>query len=358
MKTARSMFLAGVLFTQAFSLSAMDDATTLFKKTVATGEFSRLLDFCAANPGLVVRQASLVDGKWQLQLFGEKIDLSTLAASPGVDGVTVNLAAAQNGELTLKQTLPALEDFAVSARTPLANQDFLAHMPALKTLHLSYGGHETTRPGSTPQPLPGIADCRQLETLYVFGLVDAVSFAKGLPLRELSTGMTMVSDLSPVAEAPLTLLHLNSEWNVKTLPEPNAWKLVNLRLVDTALKQLPRIDYSALTHVALAGDPFADLSPLKDAPLEMLDLGFRFSWNGDISPLEGKKIKTLMIAVSPTGWSALAASLNTMEWEELTLMVGESFDLSLLKPKRPGMKVVLKFPVSLAPPAGGARVRE
>jgi Leucine-rich repeat (LRR) protein len=144
-----------------------------------------------------------------------------------------------------------------------------------------------------------------------------LSALRGLPISKLFIGSTPVSDLSPLAGMPLEELEAQYT-NVSDLSPLRGMKLRRLNLARTRVKDISPLagmpirslvleglglsDLSVLkgmplnTLSVLSNRGVTDLSPVSDAPLEYLIMGF--TGVSDIRPLQRMPLKTLAMDFS------------------------------------------------------------
>ncbi|MEI7931886.1 MAG: hypothetical protein WCI21_02365, partial [Alphaproteobacteria bacterium] len=186
--------------------------------------------------------------------------------------------------------------------------------------------------------------------------------AQRLTVREdgrlaLDLGNTKVTDLSPLAGAPLATLNLNGSTELTDLSPLAGLALIELQLYGTRVTDLtPLREMHSLetltvhkTQVAdltplsalrlksldLSGSPVTDLTPIQKMPLE--ELALRRTRVTDLSPLIGMPIKILSLDQTPVrDFSPLAQMplekcyLNDSQITDLTVLRGRSLkELSL-----------------------------
>jgi hypothetical protein len=127
---------------------------------------------------------------------------------------------------------------------------------------------------------------------------------KGMPLTNLSCGLTQVSDLSPLTGMLLTSLDCGK----------------------TRVCDLPPLKGMPLTQLYCAYTRVADLSALRGMPLRILDCGgLKVS---DLSPLKGMKLDTLGLSGTPV---SNLSPLEGMPLSRLCLDYARVSDLSPLQ---------------------------
>ena len=94
---------------------------------------------------------------------------------------------------------------------------------------------------------------------------------------------TMIADLSPLTELPLTHLCLQGCYEITDFSPLKDMSLTWLNLCGTRITDLSPLARLSLSHLDLHRTRTADLSPLKGLPLRSLDI--RFTKVTDLSPL-------------------------------------------------------------------------
>jgi hypothetical protein len=94
---------------------------------------------------------------------------------------------------------------------------------------------------------------------------------------------TIITDLSPLRELPLTHLCLQGCYGIADFSPLGDMSLTWLNLCRTKITDLTSLAGLSLSHLDLHRTRTTDLRPLKGVPLRSLDI--RFTWITDVSPL-------------------------------------------------------------------------
>lgn len=138
----------------------------------------------------------------------------------------------------------------------------------------------------------------------------------GLPLKMLHAEWTEITDLSPLSETKLEELHISGCGKLVTLEGLQGLKLRSLRFGLTSYERPSQI---------------SDLSPLKDMPLQTLNIGA--TKVSDLSPLKGMPLKELLFSGPDWGPGLITdlTPLAGLPLEKLQLTGTRARDLTPLK---------------------------
>jgi serine/threonine protein kinase/Leucine-rich repeat (LRR) protein len=140
---------------------------------------------------------------------------------------------------------------------------------------------------------------------------------------------TKVTDLTPLAGAPLASLDLSGNNVVQDLsPLHDLHTLESLNLYHTRISDISALGGLRLKQLKLTGCPVSDLSPLIGAPIEEIDL--RDSRVADLSPLADMPIKSIDLTAAPV---VNFAPLAKMPLEKCYFQRNRIGDLAILRGK-------------------------
>lgn len=140
---------------------------------------------------------------------------------------------------------------------------------------------------------------------------------------------TKVTDLTPLAGAPLAALDLSGNTALQDLsPLHDLHTLEGLNLYHTRVSDISALGGLRLKQLKLTGCPVSDLSPLLGAPLEDIDL--RETRVADLSPLAGMPIRSIDLSMAPV---VDFSPLEKMPLERCYLQRNRISDLAVLRGK-------------------------
>ncbi len=126
-----------------------------------------------------------------------------------------------------------------------------------------------------------------LEILSAYGnKISDLSPLRGMPLKQLMIGFNPIKDFSPLGGMPLERLDINS-MDLTEVPALPPLPLRSLSLGSNRISDIrPLTRFPQLKTLYLTYNPITDLSPLKDLPLQYVDLASD-QRGVDLAPLAG-----------------------------------------------------------------------